>query len=144
MQLKGPSTTILYSIEEAIKAYRKMSLKRIKTAIPDITVDQALILQIIHDKQLTQTEIADLIFKDYASMTRIIKLMIKKGYLSKMPNEKDKRTAVLTITPKGKQAVQQLAPIIHQNRQTALAGLSLDELNHLKNTLNTITQNCKQ
>ncbi len=144
MNLDTPSSTILYSIEEAIKAYRKLSLKNIKSVISDITVDQALILLIANDKRLTQTEIADLIFKDYASMTRIISLMIKKNYVLKTTNKEDKRISLLNITEKGKVAIQLLTPIINQNRKMALNGLSGTELDNLKITLNKITQNCKK
>lgn len=81
IKVNTPTTTILYSIEEAIKAYRKLSQYNITAIIPDITVDQALILTIANNNEYTQTEIADLVFKDYASMTRIIQLGDKKQYL---------------------------------------------------------------
>ena len=142
LNLETPSTTVLYAIEEAIKAYRNFSLQHIKKVISDITVDQALVLLMVHDKQFTQTEIADLIFKDYASMTRIIGLMIKKDYILKSTDVTDKRIAVLRITPKGAEAVQLLLPIIHQNRKTALNGLSMQDLEHLKSSLHKITKNC--
>lgn len=139
-----PSAIVFYTIEEAIKAYRKLSLKEIKKVISDITVNQALVLQIINDEHLTQTEIADLIFKDYASMTRIIALMIKKDYLIKETDEKDGRVSFLKITKKGEAALKQLIPIIDQNRRTALDGLTAEDLNNLKKILNKITQNCKK
>jgi DNA-binding MarR family transcriptional regulator len=143
MFLDTPTTTVLYSIEKAIKAYRKLSLKNIKKVISDITVDQALILLIINDKKITQTEIADLIFKDYASMTRIISLMIKKDYIIKSTDENDKRSSILNLTKKGHKSVKLLTPVIKQNRKTALKSLSIDQLEVLQNQLNIITQNCK-
>ncbi|WP_299442403.1 MarR family transcriptional regulator [uncultured Aquimarina sp.] len=143
MIFNNPSSTIFYAIEEAIKAYRKLSAKEIKKVISDITVDQALILQIISENQITQTEIADLIFKDYASMTRIISLMIKKEYVIKTVNQQDKRAAVLKITKKGEISLKKLTPIINKNRQISTNGISQTELEQLKTILNTITQNCK-
>jgi DNA-binding MarR family transcriptional regulator len=144
MNSHNPVASIFYSIEEAIKAYRKLSLKEIKSVISDITVDQALILQMINDKQRTQTEIADLIFKDYASMTRIIGLMVKKDYLIKTTDENDRRASILKITFKGEATLKQLTPIIKQNRETALKGLTIKDLSNLKSTLNKINQNCKK
>ena len=47
MKFQNPTNTILYSIEESIKAYRKLCHNNITKVIPDITVDQALILIII-------------------------------------------------------------------------------------------------
>ncbi|WP_405207822.1 MarR family winged helix-turn-helix transcriptional regulator [Aquimarina sp. LLG6339-5] len=143
MSVNNPSSTIFYAIEEAIKAYRKLSSREIKKVISDITVDQALILQIINENQITQTEIADLLFKDYASMTRIISLMIKKDYIVKMVNQRDKRSVVLKITKKGEISLEKLTPIINNNRQIATDGITKNELEQLKNILNKITQNSK-
>ncbi|MCJ8290398.1 MAG: winged helix DNA-binding protein [Crocinitomicaceae bacterium] len=121
-----------------------MSLRKIETVIPDITVDQALVLQLINEEKLTQTEIADLIFKDYASMSRIIALMIKKDFLLKETDKNDGRVSILKITKKGESALKQLVPIINQNRKTALEGLTSEELENLKKMLNKITQNSKK
>ena len=144
LNLETPSSTILYSIEKSIKAYRKLSFQNIKKVISDITVDQALVLLMVYEKQISQTEIADLIFKDYASMTRIISLMIKKDYLLKTTGQNDKRIATLIITKKGEAAIKLLSPIINQNRKTALEGISIYELENLKDNLDKITQNCKK
>ena len=143
MKINTPTNTVLYAIEETIKAYRKLSAKNISEVIPDITVDQALILLIL-DKNTdhTQMELADLVFKDYASITRILKLMEKKGYLTKTIDAKDKRRSTLTIADKGKKAISLLAPVISLNRTTALNGLTESERIQLFELLKKITKNC--
>lgn len=143
MKFDTPTSTVLYSIEETIKAYRRLSQQNISRIVPKITVDQALILIIIDREDKTQSEIADLIFKDYASMTRIIKLMIDKNYLTKTIDDADKRKAELKITPSGKEIIEKLNPVIIKNRETALNTLSEQELKQLFKILNKITQNCK-
>ncbi|CAM1348837.1 hypothetical protein CSC81_12615 [Tenacibaculum discolor] len=142
MNFNTPTTTVLYSIEETIKAYRKLSQHNITQVIPDITVDQALILLMLENNNKTQTEIADLVFKDYASMTRIVKLMISKNYLIKTTDRKDKRKAKLEITDNGKEIIKKLKPVIQKNRQTALNNVSNKELEQLYKTLKKITKNC--
>lgn len=142
MNLDTTTFSILYSIEETIKAYRKLSQKNISQIIPDITVDQALILLMLKNNDKTQTEIADLIFKDYASMTRIVQLMVKKDYLIKTKSAIDRRSAELKITEKGKKVIQQLNPIIKANRDTALNDISIEEISQLYKTLKKITSNC--
>ena len=144
MSFNTPTSTVLYSIEETIKAYRKLCQKNISSIAPEITVDQALILLIIKENDFTQTEISDLIFKDYASMTRIIKLMVGKKYLIKTINTADKRKAKLSITKLGKELIEKLNPCIKMNRETALFNISEEEQNQLFTILNKITQNCKQ
>lgn len=143
MNFQTPTRTVLYSIEEAIKAYRKLSQKNISTIIPDITIDQALILIIINQDNHTQSEIADLVFKDYASMTRIINLMISKDYVNKTIDNKDKRKTNLKITKKGKKVLEKLKPIIIKNRNSALANISEKEMQTLFETLQKITSNCQ-
>ena len=137
-----PTKTVLYSIEETIKAYRKLSQQNISEMVPDITVDQTLILLILENNDKTQTEIADLVFKDYASMTRIVKLMVDKGYLTKTVNNQDKRKARLEITEKGRRITKKLEPMIEKNRETALNGISDEELKQLYKVLKRITENC--
>lgn len=143
MNFKTPTKTVLYSIEEAIKAYRKLSFKNISDVVPDITVDQALILIIINDNEITQSELADLTFKDYASITRILNLMIQKNYIIKTIDENDRRKSKLKVSEKGNNTVEKLNPTILKNRTTALNNISIEEQNNLFKTLNKITQNCK-
>ncbi len=144
MQFKTPTTSVLYSIEETIKAYRKLCQKNISSISSEITVDQALILMIIKENDLTQTEISDLVFKDYASMTRIIKLMINKQYLVKTTSDNDRRKAKLRITKGGKELVAKLTPCIQKNREIALLNITKEEQIVLFGILEKITQNCKQ
>ncbi|MDQ2179195.1 MarR family winged helix-turn-helix transcriptional regulator [Marinifilum sp. D714] len=143
MNFKTPTNTALYSIEEAIKAYRKLSQHNISQIVRNITVDQALILLILENNDKTQTEVADMVFKDYASMTRIVKLMVSKDYLIKTVDSQDKRKAKLEITKKGKTILKKLKPMIQRNREVALNNVSHEELEQMYKTLNKITQNCK-
>lgn len=143
MEFKTPTTTALYSIEEAIKAYRKLSQHNISQIVSNITVDQTLILMILENHDKTQTEVADMIFKDYASMTRIVKLMVSKDYLTKTVDSQDKRKAKLEITKRGKTILEKLKPMIQKNRAVALNNVSDEELEQMYKTLNKITQNCQ-
>lgn len=141
----NPTGTVLYTIEQTIKEYRKISQKNISQIVSDITVDQCLLL-IILDKNATysQKEIAELIFKDNASITRIIELMVQKKYLIRKINESDRRKFKLELTEKGKKTIKLLTPIIHKNRQDALEGLSKNEIELLDKLLAKIISNCKK
>ena len=78
--LEAPHNIVIYTIEKAIKEYWKFSQKNIKKVVDDITIDQGLVLITLdQNPDITQKEIAQLIFKDMASMTRIIDLMVKKS-----------------------------------------------------------------
>lgn len=144
MEFNTPTQTALYSIEQAIKEYRKFCQRNISTVIDDITIDQCLVL-IILDKQnsLSQKEIAAQIFKDTASITRMIELMVNKEYLTREIDKEDRRRFELKLTQKGKDTLQLLTPVIEQNRKTALYGLTDLEINQLYDTLQKIISNCQ-
>lgn len=145
MKPSNPTGTVLYTIEQTIKEYRKISQKNINKVVDDITVDQCLVLIILNEKpDYSQKEIADLIFKDSASITRIIELMVSKNYLTRQIHGLDRRKFSLEITEKGKNTIELLSPIITQNRNTALDGLSEDEIEMLDKVLSKIISNCKK
>lgn len=145
MKQKNPTGTVLYTIEQAIKEYRKVCQKNIEKVVSDITVDQCLVLIILNENEkISQIEIAKLIFKDNASITRIIELMVKKDYLIREANEIDKRKSKLVITEKGRETIVLLIPVFKLNRKTALDGLSLDEIELLDKLLHKIISNCKK
>ncbi|MNY44353.1 Transcriptional regulator SlyA [compost metagenome] len=92
---------------------------------------------------IPQIEIAKLIFKDNASITRIIELMVQKDYLTREVDESDKRKSKLLLTEKGQKTIVLLTPIFKLNRKTALNGLTLDEIELLDKLLHKIISNCK-
>ena len=144
MNIKNPTGTVLYLIEQAIKDYRKVSQKNISKIVKDITIDQCLVLIILNqDAKISQNELANLIFKDNASITRMIELMVKKDYLNRTIHKEDRRKFNLETTEKGKKTIKLIDPIIKINRKTALNGLSLEEIYLLDKTLNKIITNCK-
>jgi DNA-binding MarR family transcriptional regulator len=141
----NPTGTVLYSIEQAIKEYRKVSQKNISKIVKDITIDQCLVLIILNkDSNISQNVLANLIFKDSASITRMIELMVKKEYLIRTIHKEDRRKFNLEITEKGKKTLELIEPVIKINRETALDGLSLEEINFLEKTLHKIISNCKK
>ena len=145
MKNNNPTGTVLYKIEQTIKEYRKISQKNISQIVNDITVDQCLLLIILNkNATYSQKEIAELIFKDNASITRIIELMVQKKYLLRKINESDRRKFNLEITEKGKKTIELLTPIIQKNRKDALEGLSKNEIELLDKLLAKIISNCKK
>lgn len=145
MELIAPTETVLYTIEQAIKEYRKFSQINISKITDGITVDQALTLILIDkNPDLNQKELSNLIFKDYASITRIIELMVKKEYLKRTINKNDRRRFNLNITTKGRDTINALTPTIEHNRNTALNGLTASQILELQNTLQLIISNCSK
>ena len=143
MILEAPNKTVVYAIEKAIKEYRKFGYNNIKKVTDGITIDQSLVLILLdQNPDCCQREIAELVFKDMASMTRMIDLMVKKDFLRRGINEKDRRRFSLTVSSKGRRTINKLVPTVKQNRTTALKGLSNKEIAQMHNFLNKIIANC--
>ena len=144
MNISLPSETIFHTIESSIKEYRKFAQKNISNQITDMTIDQGLVLLFLNEyPDLTQKEIAELVFKDNASMTRMINTMVQKKYLKRSMNNEDRRRYKIEITVKGRQVLETLPPIIQNNRKTSLKGITKNELSQLETILNKIRSNCK-
>lgn len=136
--------TIFYTIERTIKEYRKFAQRNINANGLDVTIDQVLLLSYL-DKypEMTQNKIADLIFKDNASVTRMIELLAKKKYLKRKVDKKDRRKHILILTNEGHKILKELNSTIITNRKKSLKGFNLEELNQLSETLNKIIDNVK-
>lgn len=135
---------VFYTIEEAIKSYRKFAQKRINEQGIDITIDQWLVLNSLDtNKKLPQNQLAELVFKDVASVTRIIDLLVKKEYLVRSTHSDDRRRFVLEITEKGRDAIAKAGSIVNENRSIALNGLSDANINRVQSLLKQIIENCK-
>lgn len=143
MNLPLPSETIFHAIESTIKVYRKFAQKNISKQLEDITIDQGLVLLFLNEHpELSQKEIAELVFKDNASMTRMINTMVQKKHLKRSMNFEDRRRYKIEITNKGKDVLKTLPPIIHHNRNSSLKGITKNELKQLEIILGKIKANC--
>ncbi|RTQ47770.1 MarR family transcriptional regulator [Hymenobacter gummosus] len=143
MQPDPPQPTVLYTLEQTIKAYRRLCQQNIDQVITDLTVDQGLTLMVLSNyPALSQQRLAELVFKDKASITRIIELLVQKGLLARAAHPTDKRKSDLRITDGGRQTLARLSPTIQLNQQTALQGLSAAELAQFDATLRKILANC--
>lgn len=135
---------IFYSLEKSIKSYRQFAQKNITKKGFDITIDQWLVLKTIENNVgMTQQQIALNVFKDYASITRIIEILVTKNFLERDFHSADRRRFDLSITKLGIETLKRLTPIIESNRKQALKGFAQSEIELLKNSLNKITENCK-
>jgi MarR family transcriptional regulator for hemolysin len=136
-------TVIFYTIEKAIKTYRQFAQRNISKAGLDITIDQWLVLRLIdEDGEQYQNEIAEAVFKDTASITRIVELLVLKGYLKRNEHPGDRRRFKLNVTDKGRDLLAKVSPIVTNYRDTALQGISPSEIQALQQVLNRIITNC--
>lgn len=137
------NSIIFYNIDKAIRAYRNYAQRQLKLHGFTITIDQWLIIKaILENPGITQNEIGDLVFKDNASVTRIIDLMVKSEYVTRHVHPKDRRKTNLEVTDSGKKVIREVQNIVEKNREVALKGITKDELEVMYSALLTISENC--
>lgn len=133
---------LFYTIDKSIKSYRQFAQKRIKEAGFSITIDQWLILRNIQQNpEINQHELSRKVFKDSASVTRIIDLLVRQRFLKRDINEEDRRKRSLQVTEEGNKTLTEVQKIVLQNRAHALKGIEIKELESLKQNLQQIINN---
>ncbi|GAB5554572.1 MAG: hypothetical protein Sapg2KO_41630 [Saprospiraceae bacterium] len=143
MDFTLPRNTIFYELERTIKLYRKLSQDHIDQTGYDVSVNQLILLiQIVKNPKLTQVELSEVIFKDFASIARMVDLLVKKDFLKRTENPKDRRKKDLIPTPKGIKMVNELVPVINNYRALALKGIDPDEVAKTLKLLETLADNC--
>jgi MarR family transcriptional regulator for hemolysin len=141
-QLNG---IIFYSLDKAIRTYRQYAQQQLKKAGYTITIDQWLIIKTIMEcPGITQKEIAEKVFKDNASVTRIIALLVNAHCLKREVSGDDRRRTSLKVTKDGAKIISDVHKVVLKNRATALKGISQENLKHSKVLLNTIINNCSK
>ena len=135
--------TIFYVLEKSIKSYRQFAQRNIDDYKLNITIDQWLVLRMIQEHpDISQVQLAEKVFKDYASITRILDLLVSKKFLTRTPHPNDRRRWKLQLSKKGLKTIEKLEQVVEQNRKTALKGITKNEIRSLQNTLNKIIHNC--
>lgn len=133
---------LFYTIDKSIKSYRQFAQKRIKEAGFAITIDQWLILKNIQEKpEISQLELSKKVFKDSASVNRIIELLVRSGLLEREINEQDRRKKALSVTDEGNRTLNEVQQIVLENRAQALKEIDIKELEALKRNLQQIIDN---
>ena len=142
-QMEQLNQTFFYTLEKAIKAYRHYFQTQLKNAGYGITVDQWLVLNMILDfKGITQTEIAERIFKDKASITRIIDLLETNDYVTRKPHPTHGKMIQIDLTTKGHDTINALKKEVPKFRDFALRTIGDDRKKEVQSVLKSIINNC--
>lgn len=131
-----------FLLDRTARKVKQYAQQQFKSGDFDVTVDQWLVLKNLSENQLlSQTELAQLVFKDHPTLTRIIDLLCKKGYVERVPHPQDRRSFQLHLTETGASKVIALRPQILEIREKAWENLSETDFEEFKRILNTIYMN---
>ena len=141
--MKDNNSLFFQQLDSCIKSYHQFQQRLLDKAGVDITPDQWLVLDlIIRPKGYTQREIAQKLGKDTASVNRILALIIKKGYISRIAA--DGKAAKPIVTESGRVVLEAAAAIMNSAGEAAMTGIKPKRTAKLEKTLRDITKNLKQ
>ncbi len=131
-------------MDKAIKTYRVYAQKQLKLKGYKITIDQWLIIKsILENPEISQQEIGAIVFKDNASVTRMIELLVKAKYIIRKPFASDRRRVKLTVTKECIKIIDNMHQVVIQNRETALTNIDSKDIQLVNKVLNEVIKNCR-
>jgi DNA-binding MarR family transcriptional regulator len=139
---EDPYYAYSFILDRTARRVKQYAQKKFKELGFNITVDQWLILKNLYGtKGMKQNQLADLVFKDNPTLTRMIDLLCKKGLTQRVIHPDDRRSFIVSLTREGHKKVEQLKPKLKDVRAKAWDGLSEKDFNQFKKILNTIYRN---
>jgi DNA-binding MarR family transcriptional regulator len=131
-----------FLLDRTARRVKQYAQRKFKREDFDITVDQWLILKNLSENELmSQAEMAQILFKDQPTLTRIIDILTKKGYVERVPHPNDRRSFQLVLTQSGAEKVEELKPKVSEIRQKAWENLNEGDFEEFKRILNKIYDN---
>lgn len=131
-----------FLLDRTARRVKQYAQRKFKREDFDITVDQWLILKNLSENELmSQAEMAQILFKDQPTLTRIIDILTKKGYVERVPHPNDRRSFQLVLTQSGAEKVEELKPKVSDIRQKAWENLNEGDFEEFKRILNKIYDN---
>jgi DNA-binding MarR family transcriptional regulator len=139
-----PYSMYSFLLDRTARSVKQYAQRRFKELGFNITLDQWLVLRSLFDhRDLNQKELADLIFKDTPTLTRIIDLLCKKKLTKRKPDPDDRRCFHVGLTAAGRAKVEKLKPMVKGIRLKAWEGLRERDFHQFKHILNAIHLNLK-
>lgn len=108
----------------------------------DITPEQWTILRFLGEQdRISQKELSEISGKDQPTVTRILDIMKRKGWIRREANNEDRRSFLICITMEGQMLLDRLVPVVEAAFEKVLAGISEQQLQGLQHILRQLDAN---
>ena len=110
----------------------------------DITPEQWIILDTLVQKgSHSQVELAQIIFKNIPTVSRIIDILVNKDFVLREISEEDRRKTIISISEEGEKLVFKCYKEVKRLRTLAWDGLSNEDYEVFTRIINTVFENMK-
>ncbi len=128
-------------IDRTYKVVRQDLINRFKKAEIDITPEQWVVLSKLEGSTMNQTDLANGSFKDKHTVSRILDLLMKKGFVVREQDPEDGRKYLVSLTETGKKELNEAKPHVYSSREQGWENLSDEEYNQLLELLDKVFTN---
>lgn len=107
-----------------------------------VSAEEWAILLILWSKgEQTPSALADVTFRDRTTITRLIDQMVKKQFVVREHDEKDRRRVLIKASEKGQALREELVPIAKSMIDAATSGIPPQDIETTVKTLSQMTNN---
>ena len=133
---------IFLLIERTLRQFRKFSQLELSKRNLDISEEQLSILQCLNSESgINQKKISEAVYKDPASVTRMIDILEKKDLVKRKSDSYDRRSYSIQLTQTGSDFIGQLIPLTKEMRKYGVKGIDEMDLNTALSVLKAICKN---
>lgn len=130
------------SLFQLVHSLKRNMQQQIEALELDIAPMHVRVLKIINNKpQCTAVDIANLLDRDKAQVTRLLNTLLEQTLITKQPNPEDKRSQCLRLTDDGQAIMAKLANIDAVIFEKMKAGLSSQDLDTFQRLARLMTAN---
>jgi len=107
-----------------------------------LTPEEADTLMLIHHCEgVPQSQLAKMLGKDKASVTRLMNVLVKSGLVGRIQDEHDRRIVRACMTGEGKKAFMRIFPQLKALSEKVLVGISESDIDLAKQVIVQMTKN---
>ena len=137
--------TLGFSLYRTQILYSAVMRRAIQATGRELTPEQLNLLGRLHAQEgITQSQLGELAYKDRHNTARILNLLEERGLVERRPDQSDRRIYRLYLTRNGRQAYEELLPLLREHFKNAFKGLSPAELAEGLRVLNLIFANLEE
>ncbi len=137
-----------YDFHESITYWMLPTARAMKRALNEefarvgVTHQQwRVLLRLTRERDVCQAELAKEMTIEPPTLAGILDRMERDGWITRRPNPSDKRRKLVRLEPRIGPVWEQLVECAHRVRERAIAGLSREQLDTLREALAVIRQN---
>ena len=134
--------TVGYLLERTTRVVKLRFHRAFKELGVDMTPEQWVLLESLYERNdQSQKELADESFKNAPTISRILDVISKKGWVERRPTCQDRRMFEIHLTDSGRETVEKLREKVFEIRRQGWKNLDEDDYENFVQIMNRIFKN---